>query len=63
MLDFLNQKKKTIESNIVGPTESEQDEEKSSRSSSMDDIEDGTKPPKSSDEDFEVLSKDELETK
>lgn len=56
------------ESTVVGQTESEQedeDKEKStSRSSSIDDdAEDETKPRKSSDEDFEVLSKDELETK
>jgi hypothetical protein len=29
----------------------------------MDEVEDGNKPQKSSDEDFEVLSKDELDTK
>lgn len=58
--------KKTTELHVAGQTESEQDDEekeKSSRSSSIDDIEDGSKPQKSSDEDFEVLSKDELETK
>jgi len=58
--------KKTSESKVVGHTESEQDDEdkeKSSRSSSLDDVEGGNKPQKSSDEDFEVLSKDELETK
>jgi translocation protein SEC62 len=59
--------KKTMESNIVGRTESEHDDEdkekSTSRSSSMDEVEDGNKPQKSSDEDFEVLSKDELETK
>ena len=58
--------KKTNESNVVGPNESEHDEEdkeKSSRSSSIEEVEDGNKPQKSSDEDFEVLSKDELDTK
>jgi translocation protein SEC62 len=58
--------KKTNESNVVGPNESEQDDEdkeKSSRSSSIEEVEDGNKPQKSSDEDFEVLSKDELDTK
>jgi translocation protein SEC62 len=59
--------KKTSTSNVVGPTESEQDDEdkekSTSRSSSIDEVEDGNKPQKSSDEDFEVLSKDELETK
>jgi len=59
--------KKTIETNIGGHTESEQDdddkEKSTSRSSSIDEGEDGNKPLKSSDEDFEVLSKDELETK
>jgi len=58
--------KTTNESNIIGHTESEQDDEdkeKSSRSSSMDDGEDGNKRQKSSDEDFEVLNKDELDTK
>ena len=65
----LNEKtKKTIESNVSsGNNESEQDDEdkekSTSRSSSIDDGEDGNKPQKSSDEDFEVLSKDELETK
>lgn len=60
-------KKKTNKSNTVGQTESEQDDEdkekSSSRSSSIDDIEEGNKPQKSSDEDFEMLSKEELETK
>jgi translocation protein SEC62 len=59
--------KKTSTSNVVGPIESEQDDEdkekSTSRSSSIDEVEDGNKPQKSSDEDFEVLSKDELETK
>jgi translocation protein SEC62 len=59
--------KKTIETNVGGHTESEQDdddkEKSTSRSSSIDEGEDGNKPLKSSDEDFEVLSKDELETK
>ena len=42
----------------------EDDQEKSStRTSSVDEGDDGNKPQKSSDEDFEVLSKDELETK
>ena len=54
-------------SKIVGQTESEQDDEdkekSSTRSSSIDEGDDGQKPQKSSDEDFEVLSKDELETK
>jgi translocation protein SEC62 len=64
----LNEEKKTTNvSNVVGQTESEhedEDKEKStSRSSSIDDVEDGTKPQKSSDEDFEVLSKEELDTK
>ncbi|CAF3608796.1 unnamed protein product [Rotaria socialis] len=64
--DVNEENKKTLESNIVGRTESEQDDddkEKTSRSSSIDDVDDGNKPQKSSDEDFEVLSKDELETK
>ncbi|CAF0952482.1 unnamed protein product [Adineta steineri] len=61
-------KKKTIESNTVEQAESEHDddddkEKSTSRSSSIDETEDGNKPQKSSDEDFEVLSKDELETK
>ena len=55
------------ESTAAGQTESEhEDEEKeksTSRSSSIDDPDDENKPRKSSDEDFEVLSKDELETK
>ena len=55
------------ESKIVTQTESEQDDEdkekSSTRSSSIDEGDDGHKPQKSSDEDFEVLSKDELETK
>jgi translocation protein SEC62 len=59
--------KKTDESNVIGQNESEQDDEdkekSTSRSSSMDEVEDGNKPQKSSDEDFEVLSKDELDTK
>jgi translocation protein SEC62 len=61
--------KKTVDSNVVGPTESEQDDEdkekSTSRSSSIDEVEDGNnKPQKSSaDDDFEVLSKEELETK
>jgi translocation protein SEC62 len=65
--DLNEEKKTTNESNVVGQTESEhedEDKEKStSRSSSIDDVEDGTKPQKSSDEDFEVLSKEELDTK
>jgi translocation protein SEC62 len=59
--------KTTIETNVGGHTESEQDDEdkekSTSRTSSIDEVEDGNKPPKSSDEDFEVLSKEELETK
>ncbi|UJR28732.1 hypothetical protein I4U23_009961 [Adineta vaga] len=59
--------KQTVEMNIVAQTESEHENEEkdksSSRSSSITESEDGTKPTKSSDEDFEVLSKDELETK
>lgn len=59
--------KKTNKSNVTGQTESEQDDEdkekSSSRTSSIDDIEEGNKPQKSSDEDFEMLSKEELETK
>ncbi|CAF1110113.1 unnamed protein product [Rotaria sordida] len=64
--DLNEENKTTIESNIIGHTESEQDDddkEKTSRSSSLDEVDDGNKPQKSSDEDFEVLSKDELETK
>lgn len=59
--------KTTTESNIAGHTESEQDDEdkekSTSRSSSIDEGDDENKPQKSSDEDFEVLSKDELEAK
>lgn len=53
------------ESTVPDQSESDQEKEKStSRSSSInDDVEDENKPRKSSDEDFEVLSKDELETK
>ena len=65
--DSNEEDKKSSEANAAGQTESEQeDEEKeksTSRSSSIDDAEDGNKPQKSSDEDFEVLSKEELETK
>ncbi|CAF4354460.1 unnamed protein product [Rotaria sp. Silwood2] len=64
--DVNEENKNKIESNIVGHTESEQDDddkEKTSRSSSLDEVDDGNKPQKSSDEDFEVLSKEELETK
>ncbi|CAF1068852.1 unnamed protein product [Rotaria sordida] len=64
--DLNEENKTTIESNIIGHAESEQDDddkEKTSRSSSLDEVDDGNKPQKSSDEDFEVLSKDELETK
>lgn len=43
--------------------EDEDKEKSSSRTSSIDDLDDGQKPTKSSDEDFEVLSKDELENK
>lgn len=60
-------KKTTTTTTTVGQTESEHDDEdkekSSSRSSSIDDIEEGNKPQKSSDEDFEMLSKEELETK
>lgn len=62
--DSVEDNKKNLESNTVESAETEQDDEdkeKTSRSSSMD--EDGSKPQKSSDEDFEVLSKEELETK
>ncbi|CAF1531566.1 unnamed protein product, partial [Adineta ricciae] len=60
--------KQAQEPNVIAQAESdhddEEDKEKSSnRSSSISESEDGTKPAKSSDEDFEVLSKDELETK
>ncbi|CAF0898948.1 unnamed protein product [Rotaria sp. Silwood1] len=64
--DVNEENKTTNESIIVGHTESEQDDddkEKTSRSSSLDEADDGNKPQKLSDEDFEVLSKDELETK
>jgi len=62
-----NKKTTTTTTTTVGQTESEHDDEdkekSSSRSSSIDDIEEGNKPQKSSDEDFEMLSKEELETK
>jgi translocation protein SEC62 len=64
---FNEERTKTTESNVAAQTESEHDDEdkekSSSRSSSVAESEDGAKPTKSSDEDFEVLSKDELETK
>lgn len=65
--DSNDKKLETNELNTAGQSESEHDDEEkeksTSRSSSIDDVEDDNKPRKSSDEDFEVLSKDELETK
>ena len=60
--------KQAQEANAVAQPESDHDDDEdkaksSNRSSSISESEDGTKPAKSSDEDFEVLSKDELETK
>ena len=60
----LNEENQT---NVADQSESEQEdqekEKSTSRSSSIDDVDDGNKRQKSSDEDFEVLSKDELDTK
>jgi translocation protein SEC62 len=56
---------KPIEAKVILRTESEHDDDdkdkSSSRTSSIDEGDDGNKPQKSSDEDFEVLSKDELD--